>query len=211
MGNIKKSMKRLLTILIILTFFSCSNNNTISIENDPIITDVFDAEEINELRTLLNLFDDSLKNLMKIDNTIEAYYTFTDSLNSLHYSETKEEHYQTIQLLKPTVFKAIELFENGKLFNQSLFINYGSRHQDTISYFWEPIYNGKYIDFLNKLSERDNRFILYKNGIEQTGSIGPTSTEAFSLTKRQIDFGIERYRIAFIFHYLILLSEKDYK
>lgn len=72
-------MKILLTILFILTLFSCSYN-TNGLENDPIITKVFVEEEIRELRSLMTLFDDSLKQLMLNDNTVEAYYTFTDSL-----------------------------------------------------------------------------------------------------------------------------------
>jgi hypothetical protein len=120
-----------------------------------------------------------------------------------------------MNLLKPTVYKAIDLFENGNLFPNAFFVNYGfkpgTKKQDTLSFSWEPLYDGKYFDFLEEFSKQDQRFLGYKENVEQLGSIGSSYIQAFSLTSRQIDVEKETNRIAFIFHYLILLSEKEYK
>jgi hypothetical protein len=204
-------MKKLQIILIIILIVSCSRDNK-PLEKDSVITEVFNTEETKELKFLLESFDNDLRAISNTENTEEAYHIF---LENLRYNNSVEELHSKMSVLKPTVDYLLNFLEKSKVFESTFIVNYGftpnTNFQDTVEIFWDPVYNGKYFQFLEKLSSVDSRLNDYNETVKASGSIAPSLLIAFPLIHKDFDLNKESNRLAIVFHYLFVLSQKDYE
>lgn len=204
-------MKKLQIIIITLIIASFSSNNK-SLENDNILKEVFSSEEIKELKFVLKTFDNDLKEITNTENTEDAYHIF---LENLRYNDSGEDFHKKMSVLKPTIINLLNFLEKSKVFKSTFYVNYGftpnTNFQDTVEVFWDPVYNGKYFHFLEKLSSEESILKDYEESIKAAGSISPSSLIAFPLIHKDFNLKKESNRLVIAFHYILILSEKDYE
>ena len=198
------------SLFFTMTMNSCSQD-ILLLENDKVVRKVFNSEEIKELKNLLNIYDNTLKENFETENTIIAYHKF---LETLKYKDANDI-YNELNILQPATDSAMTYLMNGKTYEKSFKINYGyrknSNFKDTLSSMFYPLENGKYFGFLKELVKKEKILVDYLNAIEASGTIPPSTLIAFSFIYENFNLEKERNRLAIVFHYLVLLSHKDYK
>jgi hypothetical protein len=179
-----------LLILLSLFFTFCKFENSDSQK----FGNFFNSEETKELNKILNYFDEKAKNKCTSGEIKDCYAEFCKSI--LRDFKSGHVTFDTIgisNVYSRTFSHNIWLINTG--------IKKDSLGNITKKLFCELNLKGKYIEFLQYNSEKNDIIKNYFEKIIQVGGIGP-STNTIMLNCEGFDFSDENVRLIFAIHWI---------
>ena len=190
-------MQKLIFISLTILFFGCNNEQTISLNNDPIINDCFNNNEIQDLTEILRFFENQIAIPTDSKSIIDSYESFFENLKpeteleNIDINISFEDQEKFFSGLDPYLFNEIWYYD--KVFNP--------RKKDTV----ESIHynrNGKYLEFLIAVSQKDKSIEEYFEDFTSGGDISPEVLAYSMLDFKKYDLNSERIRLIIAINYL---------
>jgi len=173
-------MKTITIILVIFLLNICQvfSQNVMRIDDDKTIRKIFDNSEIECLIEIIDFFDQIVLNSTSSNNLDSAYHQY---LENLKYTEHPDEIYAKINPDELQKYEFFDSLESKNFFNEIWIYKsvLSVRTKDTTIENPEEFYtlevntNGKYVQYLKKLSKKDD---LYSQVYELTMSMGDIPT-----------------------------------
>ncbi|MFC0878952.1 hypothetical protein ACE01N_20325 [Saccharicrinis sp. FJH2] len=174
-------MNRILAIQILILFslLYATGQEIIPLENDKLIQKYFSDEEIINLKLITNYFDKIVLDWSTSPETNKAYHEYLDYI--VENIDKKEVIYQHIN---PNLQNRVDLFdtlETNNFFNEIWKYENVTRVSVKDTTLINPPnfetlelnIQGKYFDYLKKLSRKDKNYHEVYKSIMASGAIGP--------------------------------------
>lgn len=165
--KVLKSFPFLLFLLLLIS--SCSKNYTL--EEDPIVQEVYSESEIKELRKILNWFD-SLVRTNELDNPILNFENYLEKMkDSLSYGKYE----LTISIEQNQEFIA-QMDSNIK---KDIWVGLGDRSKSPlgVNYITALNLEGKFGELLKRLGEKDSVMWYFNNYMHIDGGWSNTDSK----------------------------------
>ncbi len=200
-------------ILVGIILISCALSSKTALKTHTAIVQIFSNEEIVSLESIITFFDKIIMEKTQLPKVNDAYCSYFETINKkesfdefekLIHIENKESYRNLItQLKEKGMYKKIWI----DAYKYKSFVR-----KDTLKtyrrYKWE---NGKYMNFLRLVGEKDTFIKDYRESIIACGDICLTDIVSFMKFYKRFDFNKEIDRLMYAVHYLTLLSEEKYK
>ena len=176
------------TLLLIIG--SCTSNNKLTLDNDPIVIQHFTNSEIADLIKILDFFENEICDSLTTTNIIDCYETLwsdsqqVGSLDELGFQISYISQKRLFSELSPDLFAEIWYYRDDHV----------PKNQDTvlsIHYKWP----GKYFDFLNSVAKSDSTITEYVKAMTLVGDISPSILFHTMIYSKKYDYSIERIRL----------------
>ncbi len=199
-----------LFIFIIITISgSCQLSSNLELENDSIVKAIFTSEEISALESFLYAFDDMVLREAEDRGVARAYsWYFQENdeamLSAMSADILKKENMSALNqqirvLKKSSVFPEVYKYCNVYCpFEERTLIEYDLNMQ------------GRYMEFLELLADRNNSIKQYLKLIRFNNSISPGAIAFILKTAyKEADFHNEAIRLVWAAHYITVLTQMD--
>ena len=208
-------MNKIITsfFLIATTILSCTPYTKGELIDNTTIVKVFNKEEIVSLESIITFFDKIIMEKTQLPKVNDAYCSYFETINKM---ESFDEFEKLIHIENKESYRNLitQLKENG-MYKKIWIDAYKYKsfvRKDTLKtyrrYKWE---NGKYMNFLRLVGEKDTFIKDYRESIIACGDICLTDIVSFMKFYKRFDFNKEIDRLMYALHYLTLLSEEKYK
>lgn len=187
-------MRHLFSILILLIIFGCKSEKE-SLRDYPEIQKIFTQAEINDLRLILEFFDNTVCESENVNkrNLAECYEKYFQRL-----SKEAETGYTDYRISEKEVEELFNQIDNST-FNQIWWIIDNERTENILLNT-----QGQYFQFLKAFGKTNPKAKNYHEYLIMVGDISPNIVADIFLNYRDYDIDDERIRLLLAIHYLTL-------
>ncbi|WP_396601509.1 hypothetical protein [Algibacter sp. R77976] len=180
-------MKKRLTLIIFITFLSCSKEQ--KLEN---LNGIFSEIEFQELTFLLRGFDDVLLEESQTYSTKIAYWEFSQ---------------RVFENSSVPIIKGIDSLSNLVL-QYKVFDKIWWKYQVSKSnkYKYNFSKESRYLEYLRLVGKKKKFIKSYAESLELTSDLLPSVVAGFAKNIKKTDLDDENIRLIFAIHYLTLLN-----
>ncbi len=205
-----KKMKNLLPIILII-LFSCNQDHSNKLKQDPLINNYFNKNEIKELTEIIHFFEteSGIKSAEK--NITESYKSFLEKIKP----DTKPEDIE----INISFDNQVKFFNqiDTELFNELW--NYQTHFDPFIQDSTKSIhfnYQGKYFKFLDSLYHQDSLIRNYYEVFLHFGEPSPSLLAYSMMDFNKYELNLDRIRLIIAINFLYVneyfrLSKKYYE
>jgi len=199
-------MKKLFYTTVLLALISCKNNSNTSLESFQTITDIFDKQEIEDLTTILNFFNDQICSIENKTNIIECYQSFferielTNETGNFDLRISFQKQQEMYRQISENTFNQIWIFEEGRRVYPL----------EKKSYVFEIIRftpQGKYLKFLSVFGRKNNVIKNYHENYITVYDMSPIVVVDVLSDYKHYDIRDPRVQLVIAIHYLTLNHE----
>jgi len=193
-------MKGIFLTILIFIIVGCDQNQTIRLDEDPIVNEIFNKEEVKGLQKILVFFETQISdstNQLDINEVYKEFFTKLRFLlehdeNDINISSQEQKIF--FEKLDSSLFNKIWYYEN----------NYVPHLKDTVEsihYKWAS----KYFDFVALVSEKDDLFEEYFQLLTSFGDCSPYIVcDVMLINSDKYNLKHERNRLIIAISYLTL-------
>ncbi len=195
-------MKNLLFFIFITTLFiSCSLEQKDSVIDDETVNSIFTSAEINDLVKIQDFFEQQISSINKNDkgSLLKTYYTFFEG-----NSKIKNLGQLTLSIdfnKQKELYKRLSYSTYDQIWRMSWTVQMNS--VDTLNRL-ELKYDGKYMEFLEKVGEQDGKIAQYCSSFKGMGVISPSMMADFVKNYKDYNINDPKVRLIIAIHYLTM-------
>ncbi len=191
-------------LLILFIFLSgCLADQNVSIEEDEIVHEHFDAKEIDHLGRILSFFDEEVQFITNENGSIESNYTKLFEI--IKDSAKVSDPYSPILKIRSERLNQLltSLPEGLKNEIWETYYSINSSSGDSLIVFdIKP--GGKYGAFLKSASKENQMLNEYQDAFEHAGTSSPAMYAGMIMNYDQLNLKKERQRLIVAIHYLAI-------
>lgn len=197
----------ILLAFLLLNIISCSSTENVPLTEDVNVTSIYSKKEISSLELILDFFDAFILERVQTKSIDIAYHKYFKSLQNV---KSLEEFKDNIELSSNNLNDLLENLKDDGIFNEIWQYEYGIDYKtkDTLSVCLIPNIQGKHIELLEIIGNKNNDLKKYVNSIKECACIPSSVIAGFNNNHGEFDFQKDINRLIWAIHYITIISEE---